>query len=44
VPKNYFKTFCFAAPYCWIEDIGMKAIIMYLLEVFLPCLEDFNGR
>ncbi len=42
---NYFKVFCSAAPDCWSDPKYWYEYSHDILwDIFLPCLEDFNGK
>jgi hypothetical protein len=45
LPKNVFKAFLSAAPYCWCDKKHWyKPRDEKLWEIFLPCLDSFNEK
>jgi hypothetical protein len=45
MPKNYFKAFCSAAPFCWSDEkYWYEDARDVPWDVFLPCLASFNSK
>jgi len=45
IPKNYFKAFQAAAPFCWCEEkYWYSARDDLPWDVFMPCLQQFNEK
>ena len=45
IPKNYFKAFLAAAPYCWCDKkFWYQNKDERMWDIFLPCIQQYNGK